>query len=773
MLMKKKKNKRYMKKTVTILLLLALTLPVMAQKSLIQEGDDAFASGLYKQALDLYRKASRSHPSTDLTYKMGDAARMANDYTKAIECYREIATSIYHVDYPDVFYYLGAMYKNNGQPDSAAKWLDRYLTSVPVGSTLQSRARQEARACEWIADTMAHQQRVIYGVTHESKNINTANSESGALLVADSLLLYSSVQEFTTGKRNSIDMDLVLMQVYEASVQGSKVSTSNLVKWGLNDKERHTGNVAYDSYRGVLYFTRSESKSSASQSFKVIPSNIYSMAFKDGKWQKPKKVGGDVNKNGSSSTHPAIGHLEDGSTVLYFSSNREGGYGEFDIYYTTIGEDGKVGNVVNAGPIINTEGSEITPFYCEECNMLYFSSDWHYGYGGYDVFYAEGSLDQWREPVNLGPTLNSPANDIYFTVNEGRSNSGYLTSNRRGSYFISDNTCCNDIYRWSSKAKPQPKVVPPPAPRVMKGAVHSLLPISLYFHNDTPDPKSELYTTKETYFQTYNRYMFMRQNYKNAFAGMEDEAARDSIMQEIDNFFDYEVHDNCLAFEEFINLLIEDLKSGKRVNVTIEGYASPVHNGKYNQKLSQRRVGTIVNQLMEYDHGRLKPFIGSKGEGSLRINEVAYGSSRAAEGVSDDRSNSKSSVFSVEASRERRIEILDYQYMEDDSTLISCLRIPHRAINIGVFSRGEKVDFQVRIPHGAIHETTLDYINVGNPDVKVIGYTKLTPGRDLVVYLRMDTRKSDPTISSFLPLTLRVADEQVTQTMFLEYEIKK
>ncbi|MCF0212349.1 MAG: hypothetical protein HUK17_05590, partial [Bacteroidales bacterium] len=203
------------------------------------------------------------------------------------------------------------------------------------------------------------------------------------------------------------------------------------------------------------------------------------------------------------------------------------------------------------------------------------------------------------------------------------------------------------------------------------------------------------------------------------------------------------------------------------------GYASPVHNGKYNQKLSQRRVNSIVNQLMEYDHGRLKPFIGSKGQGSLRINEVAYGSSRAAEGVSNSYSDSQASVYSVEASRERRIEILDYQYMEDDSTLITCLRIPSRAVQLGSFERGERTEFQVRIPHNALHETTLDYINVGNPDVQILGYTKLTPGRDLVVYLRMDNRKADPTVSSFLPLTLRVSGEQVTQTMFLEYEIKK
>ena len=63
-----------MKKTLILFLTLALGSVAFGQSKLIQEGDDAFAAGLYKQALDLYKKAARSHPSTDLSYKMGDAA---------------------------------------------------------------------------------------------------------------------------------------------------------------------------------------------------------------------------------------------------------------------------------------------------------------------------------------------------------------------------------------------------------------------------------------------------------------------------------------------------------------------------------------------------------------------------------------------------------------------------------------------------------------------------------------------------------------------------
>ena len=756
---------------------LAITMSSMqAQTKYETEGDAAFGAGLYKQAYDMYRKAMKQHRSTDLVYKMGDASRMANNYADAVRHYRTIANGASAYDYPDCAYYLAQMYKSNNQVDSAVVWFKRYIDSPNTNAALETRARQELGSCQWVMDNEAlKQQNIVYDVSHEGQNINTANSESGAVLVGDSLLIFSSIQEVSaTGSRNAIDFDLVLMQIYDAPVAiNGRPGSSGLNEWGLNDPESHTGNVAVDVRNNTVYFTRGRQKEG--DSFNTINCAIYRSQLKDGKWQRPKKLGGDVNLPDCSSTQPTVGYLPDSSVILYFSSNRPGGVGGFDIWYTVINDKGNPSPCVNLGIPVNSEGDEITPFYDNNIGTLYFSSDWHYGYGGYDVFSSVGSRDTWEKPHNAGPTLNSPANDIHFTANVSNPTKGYLTSNRRGSYYVGDNTCCNDIYSWESHPyeAPAPEPEPVPVQVVRKGEVHNLLPISLYFHNDEPDPKSELYTTSATYFQTYNRYMFMRNQYKKAFDNVPDSCGHDSILYEIDRFFDHDVHDNCEDFETFINLLIDDLRAGRRVSITVEGYASPVHTGTYNQKISQRRIGTIVNQLMEYDHGKLKPFLGTQGLGSLQIREVAYGSSKANQGVSTDRGNAAQSVYSVEASKERRIEIQDYQYLEDDSTLISCLRIPWRAMHIGTYTVGGRDDIEVHIPHSAIREESLEFVNVGSPDVKVVGYSKLLPGRDLTVYLRMDNRKAEPTVSSFLPLTLRVKGEHVTQTMFLEYSVEK
>ena len=752
------------------LFVMLLSLPAIstfAQTDNITNGDEAFQYGYYKTAIDYYLAAYKKEPTTATAHKIAESFRLSNNYRQAITYYTIVNDSPNVTQYPDCEYFLASMYRNNGQADSALIHYQRYLKTAN-NEKLESRARQESRACQWVLDSVTTPSQ--YSVSHENKNINTEYSESGAVMIGDSVLLFSSMREISKpSSRNAINTDLVLMQIFQSEFDGDSPQKSTLNQWGLNSKEKHSCNVAYDPKNNDIYFTLC-----STDDFSNIPCNIYVSHYNKGKWQRAKKIGGNVNLSGYSSTHPAIGHLPDSTTILYFSSDRPGGLGGFDIWYSIIKKGDSPSEPVNLGAPVNTAGDEITPFYDDVNHKLYFSSDWHIGYGGFDVLSSEGHRDNWQEPVNIGIPINSPANDLYFSINSGDTNNGYLTSNRRGSYFISNNTCCNDIYSWKieKKSKPRRRQTEEPVVVAQKGAIHHLLPIKLYFHNDEPDPKSKLATTSTNYFQTYNRYMFMRSEYKRAHTLAGGDVVFDSICDAIDYFFDYDVQYNCERFEQFLNLLLDDLKAGHRISMTVEGYASPIHTSQYNELISKRRIASIVNQIMEYKKGILTKFMG-EGQGSLQIREIAYGSSHADLRVSDDRRQTNKSVYSVEAAKERRIEILDYQYLEDDSSLISCLHLPSRAMHIGTYFTGEYADIQIHLDHTAISETALDFISVGSPDVKVVGYSKLTPGRELVIYLRMDNRRAEPTVSSFLPITLRVAGEQVTQTFFVEYTLEK
>ena len=114
--------------------------------------------------------------------------------------------------------------------------------------------------------------------------------------------------------------------------------------------------------------------------------------------------------------------------TIFFASNSHGQHQDFDIYSASFdGEDW--GKPVNLGPVINTPGNEVTPFY--QAGQLYFASDYHEGIGGYDNFRAEYGSGGWEMPLNMGKGINTMADDLYLIRNRG-DGSYYYTSNRLG-----------------------------------------------------------------------------------------------------------------------------------------------------------------------------------------------------------------------------------------------------------------------------------------------------------------------------------------------------
>ncbi len=118
----------------------------------------------------------------------------------------------------------------------------------------------------------------------------------------------------------------------------------------------------------------------------------------------------------------------DGQT-LYFASNMDGGYGGFDMYVSYLQENETWSAPQNLGPRINTPGNEISPFF--DGQFLYFSSDWHPGYGGLDVFRADFDYESWVDPVNLGKEINSTHDDFGFVYFD-KMGKGFLISDRPG-----------------------------------------------------------------------------------------------------------------------------------------------------------------------------------------------------------------------------------------------------------------------------------------------------------------------------------------------------
>jgi len=133
----------------------------------------------------------------------------------------------------------------------------------------------------------------------------------------------------------------------------------------------------------------------------------------DSTWTKPENLGVRVNSVAWDS-HPALSHKGD---TLFFASDRLGGFGLSDIYFTT--KDGK-GNwqpAMNLGPVINTRKNDVSPFYHPVFDVLYFSSNGQlYNFGEFDIYKAYSIDGVWTEPQNIGPLVNGRGSEFYFTI---------------------------------------------------------------------------------------------------------------------------------------------------------------------------------------------------------------------------------------------------------------------------------------------------------------------------------------------------------------------
>ncbi|MGD0755622.1 MAG: hypothetical protein ABR927_11225, partial [Bacteroidales bacterium] len=144
--------------------------------------------------------------------------------------------------------------------------------------------------------------------------------------------------------------------------------------------------------------------------------NIYSSNFVNGAWTPIKKL----NKNINTKFYESHACISSDGKKLYFTSNRDGGQGNLDIYVSEKDATGDWGPAVNLGAAINTPFNEDTPFITRNDSVLYFSSEGHSSMGGFDIFKSQKIGTVWKTPTNLGFPINSTDDDkFYQPMNNG------------------------------------------------------------------------------------------------------------------------------------------------------------------------------------------------------------------------------------------------------------------------------------------------------------------------------------------------------------------
>ena len=330
------------------------------------------------ESIPLFEKAKNNYP--EAYFYLGQLYHKKMMFDKALECYLE--------------------FKNNGEkPDISLEDVD-YFMQKSLNAKEMMLIKSNAT------------------ITNFNNEINTPYAEYVPLLNPDDSKLY-----FTSRRKGSTG-DLLdpyyehFEDIYVSERNGNNWSTPVNIGSPINTGT-HDACVTLSKDGQQMYIYRTDKG--------LATGHIYVSQNNDGKWSEPQLF--DAHINSQNSSESSISISPDQNTI-YFSSNREGGFGGKDIYRVTKMPDSTWSLPMNLGPVINTPYDEDAPFIHPDGITLYFSSQGHKNMGSYDIFKSTKLENgHWSAPENMGYPVNSVMDDIYFIATfDGRQ--VYFSSNR-------------------------------------------------------------------------------------------------------------------------------------------------------------------------------------------------------------------------------------------------------------------------------------------------------------------------------------------------------
>lgn len=287
------------------------------------------------------------------------------------------------------------------------------------------------------------------------RSVNCSNAQLAPIIVSDTAFIYGSVigdmpatMRIDSSYRPSRRFYKAILE--DGTWQGGHEATLPF----LNSSTEDTGRGAFSIDRKRFYSARCI----INHKGKSI-CNLYMSRFEQGKWNEPERLGREINHPRFTTTQPTVGtSFSSRFEVIYFVSNRPGGAGGMDIWYSVYDRHtSSHRRARNAGVFINTRQDEVTPFYDIPSRRLYFSSDGWPGFGGLDIFHAEGNMVTWGIPVNMGLPFNSSVDDLDF-ARDMRGHSGFLVSNRPEQYSIEGCFRDDDLFAFRNYAHSRVRV---------------------------------------------------------------------------------------------------------------------------------------------------------------------------------------------------------------------------------------------------------------------------------------------------------------------------
>jgi len=525
-----------------------------------KEGNALYSIGDFDSAIDLFLKSLKSDPDfCPAIYKLGLSYKRINmflDYKNWLLVYND---KLCQQNKDDVSYYLGEFYFLSGYISESKKYFDS------IDDTLKfiSLSKYRSNINYYINNT---NNQLIYYIKNDS--INRWYYQYSPYFDQNVNKLFFTVRE---GGNLFDDENIVTASLSDNNFTDFKPYIT------LNS-ENNEGTPSFSDDGKFMVFTSCE------MDFKNNSCDIYYSQMKDNLWSKPRKFDDNVN----SAFWDSQPFIYDGT--LYFVSNRPGGVGGRDIYYSVIKEDGSFSKALNFREV-NTKHEEVSPVVNDA--IFYFSSNRDNSYGGYDIYLLDNNLI-----FNLGSSVNSYLDEtsiflwddnLLLTVED-------IMSNKKSQI----------IYGQISK-KYEPlqvnKLVRTYDKETDEEIISNLFIIK--------DGERKRFSNQSKYNEDFYSNSSIIAESKGYFPSVIEDLSSDTIdifMNRLDEniilkniYFDFDSYELSSDSKKYLSIISQWLGNNNFKEIQISGHADNVGSDEYNYSLSEARAEAVVKFILSID----------------------------------------------------------------------------------------------------------------------------------------------------------------------------
>ena len=525
-----------------------------------KEGNALYSIGDFDSAIDLFLKSLKSDPDfCPAIYKLGLSYKRINmfsDYKNWLLVYND---KLCQQNKDDVSYYLGEFYFLSGNISESKKYFDS------IDDTLKfiSLSKYRSNINYYINNT---NNQLIYYIKNDS--INRWYYQYSPYFDQNVNKLFFTVRE---GGNLFDDENIVTASLSDNNFTDFKPYIT------LNS-ENNEGTPSFSDDGKFMVFTSCE------MDFKNNSCDIYYSQMKDNLWSKPRKFDDNVN----SAFWDSQPFMYDGT--LYFVSNRPGGVGGRDIYYSVIKEDGSFSKALNFKEV-NTKHEEVSPVVNDA--IFYFSSNRDNSYGGYDIYLLDNNLI-----FNLGSSVNSYLDEtsifiwgdnLLLTVED-------IMSNKKSQI----------IYGQISK-KYEPlqvnKLVRTYDKETGEEIISDLFIIK--------DEERKRFSNQSKYNEDFYTNSSIIAESKGYFPSVIEDLSSDTIdifMNRLDEniilkniYFDFDSYELSSDSKKYLSIISQWLGNNNFKEIQISGHADNVGSDEYNYSLSEARAEAVVKFILSID----------------------------------------------------------------------------------------------------------------------------------------------------------------------------